>query len=133
MDVMKWIPIIAAIVLFLYVMLIRAKASDPVQSVELLKSGALFIDVRTPAEFAEAPVPGSVNYPLSELEKHIENAKVEKDQAILLFCRSGRRSGIGMDKLTAMGYTNVVNVGAFNNAVKVAELSAAEASGDNPQ
>ena len=128
---MKWIPLIAVVVVFPYIALVRVKGADPGEAAKLLEAGALFVDVRTPGEFAEKSVPGSVNYPLDLVEGHISSVEIKKDEPILLFCRSGRRSGIAAEKLKAMGYTNVTNVGSFENARRVAE--AAKAGGDSKE
>ena len=119
---MKWLPLIIVVVIVLYVTVLRTKAATPEEAASLLEDGALFIDVRTPAEFTDQSVPGSVNYPLNEIEDHIAKANPPKDKPILLFCRSGRRSGIAMEKLQALGYTQIVNVGGFGDAMKVALL-----------
>ena len=120
---MKWILIIVAIVIFLYVILPKIKAMNPEEAVALLKEGALLIDVRTPGEFSTNSVPGSRNYPLDQLEVLIPGADISKDQNILLFCRSGSRSGIGTQKLKSLGYQNVFNLGAFGNAMETAEMA----------
>ena len=60
------------------------------QALEMQKSGAVLIDVRTPAEVAEGTAPGSINIPLQEAEQRI--AEFPKDKDLLIFCRSGKRS-----------------------------------------
>ncbi|MEX0330350.1 MAG: rhodanese-like domain-containing protein [Puniceicoccaceae bacterium] len=129
---MKWIPLIVVIVIFLYVALPKVKAMNPEEAVALLRKGALLIDVRTPGEFASQSVPGSTNYPLDQIEKMVAEAEINKDQPILLFCRSGRRSGIATSNLKSLGYEQVYNLGAFGNAMKTAQLaSAGEAEKDS--
>ncbi|MEX0324631.1 MAG: rhodanese-like domain-containing protein [Puniceicoccaceae bacterium] len=124
---MKWIPLIVVIVIFLYIALPKVKAMNPEEAVAILKKGALLIDVRTPGEFASQSVPGSTNYPLDQLEKKVAEAEISKDQPILLFCRSGRRSGIATSNLKSLGYEQVYNLGAFGNAMKTARLAETEA------
>jgi phage shock protein E len=119
---MNWLPLTIVVIIVLYLGLLRVKASTPEAAVEFLEAGALLVDVRTPGEFAENSVPGSVNYPLSEIESQIAASGAEKDGTILVFCWSGRRSGIAMEKLKVMGYTSVINLGSFGNAMKAAEL-----------
>lgn len=105
---------------------------NPEEAVALLRKGALLIDVRTPGEFASQSVPGSTNYPLDQIEKMVAEAEINKDQPILLFCRSGRRSGIATSNLKSLGYEQVYNLGAFGNAMKTAQLaSAGEAEKDS--
>lgn len=124
---MKWLPLIIVIVIFLYVALPKVKAINPEEALALLKNGALLIDVRTPGEFSGSSVPGSRNYPLDQLDSLVQEAGINKDQPILLFCRSGRRSGIGTNNLKSLGFENVYNLGAFGNAMKTAELAKAAA------
>lgn len=122
---MKWIPLIVVFVIFLYVALPKVRAMKPEEAVALLEQGALLVDVRTPGEFADNSVHGSRNYPLAEVEALVGAAGIDKDQPILLFCRSGRRSGIATDKLKSLGYTKVFNLGAFGNAMRTAEMAQA--------
>ncbi len=79
-----------------------------------VSEGALIVDVRTPAEFASGNYKGSINIPLSEVEKNI-NRFGNKDQKIIVYCRSGNRSGIAKDILERHGYRFVLNGGALGN------------------
>lgn len=57
-----------------------------------MKESKTIIDVRTPAEFMEGHVAGSVNIPLSEIQQHIDEIRQMK-QPVVLCCASGNRSG----------------------------------------
>ena len=61
------------------------------QGWQWIEQGAMIVDVRTPQEFADGHLDKAVNFPLSELDKHFAN--VDKDTQIVLYCRSGNRSG----------------------------------------
>lgn len=61
------------------------------QGWQWIEQGAMIVDVRTPQEFADDHLDNAVNFPLSELDKHFAN--VDKDTQIVLYCRSGNRSG----------------------------------------
>ena len=63
------------------------------------------LDVRTPEEFAAGHVPGAVNVPHDRLASRL--AEVPKDKDVVLYCRSGRRSGLAAGVLAAHGYTRV--------------------------
>lgn len=78
---------------------------------QLVKNGAFLVDVRTPAEFAEGHVAGSVNIPLTDIEKELGQFK-DKEQ-IVVFCRSGARSGQALQILNKNGFTNVSNGGSW--------------------
>ncbi|MCA9545893.1 MAG: rhodanese-like domain-containing protein [Myxococcales bacterium] len=88
-----------------------AQPADPVAAV-LQQDGRKLIDVRTPGEFAAGHVPGSINIPVNQMAD-IEAAIGGKDQPAVLFCASGRRSGMALTALKAKGYTNLVNGGGF--------------------
>jgi len=71
------------------------------------------IDVRTPAEFAAGHVEGAINMPLEVVGAQISSLSgLKKDSAIVLYCRSGRRSEVARATLEKQGYTNVVNAGS---------------------
>jgi rhodanese-related sulfurtransferase len=70
----------------------------------MLKNGATVVDVRTAGEFAEGHVEGSVNIPLDQVPRRIEEIKA-MHQPIVLCCVSGARSGRAMDILRAHGVT----------------------------
>jgi rhodanese-related sulfurtransferase len=72
---------------------------------------AFLVDVRTPQEVAEGTVDGSVNIPLNELEQRL--AEFEGKGQIVVFCRSGGRSGQAKTILEKNGHTNVVNGGTW--------------------
>lgn len=70
----------------------------------------IIIDVREPFEFATGHVKGALNIPPSKLmagAKKLEG--VPKDTEIILYCRSGSRSGVSANILKSMGYTNIIN------------------------
>lgn len=69
---------------------------------ELLKSGAVIIDVRTPQEFMGGHVQGSKNFPLQSIQSNIAEIKKIK-KAIVLCCASGGRSGQAQNILKANG------------------------------
>ena len=64
--------------------------------------GALLLDVRTPAEFAQGSVPGAVNIPLQQLQGRMR--ELPKNKKIVTFCRSGGRSGSAAAFLRSAGY-----------------------------
>jgi phage shock protein E len=90
-------------------------------SVELVADEPLWIDVRTAQEFNEGHVGQSVNIPYDEIANEISSVTADKDALIYLYCRSGRRSGIAKETLDRLGYSQVVNVGGFAEAMARAE------------
>jgi phage shock protein E len=77
----------------------------------LINQGALLVDVRTSAEFEESHLNGALNYPLHQIDQHF--AHVDKDQTIVLYCRSGNRSGQAFQYLKSQGFTNLHNAGGL--------------------
>lgn len=71
---------------------------------QLLKEGAVIVDVRTPAEFAGGHIKGSVNIPLDSLGANL-NKLPNKDKVVITCCASGMRSAAGKGILKSNGYT----------------------------
>lgn len=78
---------------------------------QLVKDGALVIDVRTPEEFKEGNVKGSKNIPLNVISTRVKELEGKK---IVLVCRSGARASQALSILTSNGI-NAVNAGAWTN------------------
>ena len=85
-----------------------------------IRQGALLIDVRTPAEFEQGHLKGAVNIPHDQIGEGVGKLGMEKDRKIVLYCRSGRRSGLAQQALQGLGYRSVLNAGGYE------ELRAAE-------
>jgi len=71
------------------------------------------IDVRTEQEYKEGHLKNAINIPHVEIKNKINEYVNDKDQKIILYCRSGRRSGIAEKILKEMGYKNALNAGAY--------------------
>lgn len=70
------------------------------------KQNAILIDVRTPEEYETKHINKAINIPIYEIE-HISNEIANKDEIILLYCKTGKRSKIVKEILTQKGYRNV--------------------------
>ena len=77
------------------------------------KSGYIILDVRTAAEFDEKHIPGAINIPNEAIGTDAIPELPDKDQLILVYCRSGNRSKQASEKLVKLGYTNVVEFGGI--------------------
>lgn len=82
---------------------------------ELLKNGAILVDVRTKGEFASGHNPQSINIPIDSLIS--ESAKLDKSKTILLCCASGTRSGMAVGILKKNGFSTVLNAGPWTNTI----------------
>ena len=79
------------------------------------ETGYILLDVRTPAEFADRHIPGAINVPNETIGTEEIPQLPDKDQLILVYCRSGNRSKQASEKLAALGYTNIVEFGGIND------------------
>ena len=77
------------------------------------ESGYIIIDARTQSEFDEGHIPGAILIPEYEIAERAENELLDKNQLILVYCRSGRRSKIAAEELVKLGYTNVKEFGGI--------------------
>ena len=73
----------------------------------------IWIDVRTPEEFAEGHLPESYNIPLQEFERLFPQQVKDNNAIVALSCRSGNRSGKALSMAQAMGYTRAFNAGGY--------------------
>ena len=77
------------------------------------ESGYIIIDARTQEEYDQGHIPGAILIPEYEIADRAENELPDKDQLILVYCRSGRRSKIAAEELVKLGYTNVKEFGGI--------------------
>ena len=77
------------------------------------ESGYVIIDARTQSEYSEGHIPGAILIPEYEISSRAENELKDKNQLILVYCRSGRRSKIAAEELAKLGYTNVKEFGGI--------------------
>ena len=79
------------------------------------ESNYIILDVRTPEEFSEKHIPGAINIPNETIGTAEVPELPDKDQLILIYCRSGNRSKQASEKLVRLGYTNIVEFGGIND------------------
>jgi rhodanese-related sulfurtransferase len=77
------------------------------------EEGYIILDVRTQAEYDEKYIPGAVLIPDYEIKERAEEELTNKDQLILVYCRSGRRSKLAAEALVELGYTNIKEFGGI--------------------
>lgn len=80
---------------------------------DLVKNGAVILDVRSPGEYKQGHIKGSINAPLNELSKHI--TKIKKDKIVITCCASGMRSASAKSILKSNGYATVYNGGGWSS------------------
>ena len=80
---------------------------------QLVKNGAVIIDVRTKAEYQQGHIKGSINVPLNNLSNHY--SKLDRNKPIITCCASGMRSAQAKNILNANGYSEVYNGGGWSS------------------
>ena len=87
------------------------------EAVEMMESESdyIILDVRRPDEFATGHIPNAINIPNESIGTDEIYELPDKDQLILVYCRSGNRSKQASQKLVKLGYTNVVEFGGIND------------------
>ena len=75
----------------------------------------IILDVRTAEEFKEKRIPGAINIPNETIGTEEIPELPDKEQLILVYCRSGNRSKQASEKLAALGYTNIIEFGGIND------------------
>lgn len=78
----------------------------------------VLIDVRTEAEYVQEHIDGAINMDYRAIGRLIDTEKVAKDDTVILYCRSGRRSALAQETLKAMGFSHVENYGGLEAARK---------------
>lgn len=75
----------------------------------------VILDVRTAQEFSSGHIPGAALLPNETIGTEDIPLLPDKDQLILVYCRSGNRSTQAAEKLAQLGYTNIVEFGGINS------------------
>ena len=73
----------------------------------------IILDVRTQEEFDQAHIPGAILIPNEQISAEAERVLMDKNQLILVYCRSGRRSKLAAEELVKLGYTNIKEFGGI--------------------
>ena len=79
------------------------------------ENGYIILDVRTAQEYSEKHIPGAINIPNETIGTEDIPELPDKEQLILVYCRSGNRSKQAAEKLVKLGYTNIVEFGGIND------------------
>ena len=92
-----------------YVNITAEEAKQIIDSEE----GYIILDVRTQEEYDQGHIPGAIVISHEEIAEKAEDVLTDKDQLILVYCRSGRRSKIAAEALVELGYTNIKEFGGI--------------------
>lgn len=77
------------------------------------QDGYVILDTRTEEEYEQGHIPGAIVISHEEIKEKAESVLTDKDQLILVYCRSGRRSKLAAQGLVDLGYTNVKEFGGI--------------------
>ena len=91
---------------------VNAEEADSMMEEE---SGYIILDVRTAQEYSEKHIPGAINIPNETIGTEDIPELPDKEQLILVYCRSGNRSKQASEKLVKLGYTNIIEIGGINS------------------
>lgn len=91
----------------------RQISMDDAVAMMAQETGYVILDVRRPDEFAAGHIPNAINVPNETIGAEEIPELPEKDQLIMVYCRSGRRSKEASEKLVKLGYTNIVEFGGI--------------------
>lgn len=116
----KWIPVILSALLLTgcgasaqdnlgYRQITMEEAAKRMEQ----EPAAIILDVRRPDEYQAGHIPGAINIPNETIGSEALPQLPDKDQAILVYCRSGNRSKQASEKLAALGYTQVLEFGGI--------------------
>ena len=86
---------------------------------EYQNHGGLLIDVRSPAEFKSGHLPRAINLPLNELDTYVPRLAQDKNQVLLLHCKTGLRSELAAQRLKRQGYAKAFNLGSYGHAARL--------------
>lgn len=91
----------------------RSITMDEAVTMMSRETGYIILDVRRPDEFSAGHIPNAINVPNETIGTAEIPELPDKDQFIMVYCRSGRRSKEASDKLVKLGYTNIVEFGGI--------------------
>jgi rhodanese-related sulfurtransferase len=118
---MDWsIPLIACGIVVAVYFLKRTGSVSEARAVELLRRGAIVVDVRSAGEFKGARVKGAINIPMGEVKRLAPVQLPDRSRPILVHCLSGGRSAIAKHQLKGLGYQQVENLGSLRRAATIA-------------
>ena len=116
----KLIPILLSILLFTgcassnnQTNAYRSITMDEAVDMMAKETGHIILDVRRPDEYAAGHIPNAINVPNESIGTSDIPELPDKDQLIMVYCRSGRRSKEASEKLVKLGYTNIVEFGGI--------------------
>lgn len=91
----------------------RAGTSAPAEAAEA-EQAPVYVDVRTAEEFATGHVAGAIHIPHDQMQARWRELEAYRDRPMVVYCRTGRRSGIALEVLRGEGFAKAENGGGFD-------------------
>ena len=88
------------------------------QATTAAQDSVVYVDVRSPEEFASGHVAGAINIPHTQMGQRWTELAEYRDQPMVVYCRSGRRSGIALDVLREHGFDQARNGGGLQDLAR---------------
>ncbi|MEJ2503207.1 MAG: rhodanese-like domain-containing protein [Gemmatimonadota bacterium] len=95
-----------------------AAGTEVAESAASAERNVVYVDVRTPEEYEAGHVEGAINIPHTEMDARHDELAEYADREIVVYCRSGRRSGIAERILESEGFANVTNGGGLSDLAR---------------
>ena len=105
--------VVAVVLVAAYFMFMKGGDVSSAEARQLVQAGARLVDVRTPEEFAAGHIPGAINIPVQQLDARMSELQ-PKTAAVVVYCRSGHRSGNAARMLKSEGFAAVHDLGPMN-------------------
>jgi phage shock protein E len=119
---MRWLTKLVILCLALMVsQLTFAQEIETQKGLDAIAKGAVVIDVRTGWEWSSGHHPKALHMQNTLLLEKIKTLNLDKNSAIVLYCRSGKRAAQSTKDLQAAGYTNVINAGGLKDVINVGD------------
>lgn len=96
----------------------QAEFSVEERAWQKIRAGALLVDVRTPGEYAQGHLEDALNIPFDQIEDRLAELGEDRDREIVIYCRSGRRSGIAEVTLRKLEFKNLFNAGGYQQLLR---------------
>lgn len=92
--------------------------------IDAIEQQALVVDVRTAEEYAEGHYPGAINIPHEKIIEGLSERSVAANDIVILYCRSGNRSGQAQVALQSQGFTKAKNAGGLEDLLAATDALA---------
>ncbi len=136
MNVSRWLTLSAVVLLAVTTACSPSARREPGSAIasrtveqlawDSIAAGAPVIDVRTEEEFGQGHLPHAVNIPYDQIASRVGELPSDRTRPVVLYCRSGRRSGIAKQTLEELGFTNAINAGGYDAMMRARPVRAGD-------